>query len=475
LFRTPWHRRGRGAFYGDVAVAGVLGMFWQNVAAAQAVIPATLPAHASVGLMSQPTLLGDAGGVRPSLASWGVSVGMQDSVELFGNASGGLHRGIAYDGVLQVSLGIDFANVLGWTGTTFNVSAYQISGRNFSADNLASLQTASGLEASRATRLWEIWLQQALSGGKLSVRVGQQSLDQEFIVSAGSSLFVNTAMGWPLLPSTDLYAGGPAYPLASLGVRVHYQPTVDISVLAGVFDDNANGGARFSDNSQLRGAAQSGTAFHLGTGALAIAELQYAATPFGTALQGDYKVGGWFDTGSFPDQRVDTDGRSLADPASSHLAMSRRTNWSAYAVMDQIVWQPDSAGPRQVSVFARIMVAPADRNAISFGVNGGVTFKQPLPGRDNDSLGLGFGVVQFSDRARQLDADMNRFSHADLPVRSAEAFIELTYQAQFSPWLSVQPDVQYVARPGGGIADPGRAGRRIGDEAVFGVRGTITF
>jgi porin len=121
------------------------------------------------------------------------------------------------------------------------------------------------------------------------------------------------------------------------------------------------------------------------------------------------------------------------------------------------------------------MVAPADRNAISFGVNGGVTFKQPLPGRDNDSLGLGFGVVQFSDRARQLDADMNRFSHADLPVRSAEAFIELTYQAQFSPWLSVQPDVQYVARPGGGIADPGRAGRRIGDEAVFGVRGTITF
>jgi len=425
--------------------------------------------------MSEPTLLGDAFGLRPALDARGASLSVQDNVELFGNGTGGLHRGIAYNGALQMTLGIDFAKAIGWTGATFNISAFQISGRNFSADNLASLQTASGLEAARASRLWEMWVQQSLFGSHLSVRVGQQSLDQEFMVSAASSLFINTAMGWPLLPSADLYAGGPAYPLASLGARVNYQPTDTTSLLAGAFDDNANGGARFADNSQLRGAAESGTAFNLGTGALAIAELQYTAKPLGGALRGTYKIGGWFDTATFADQLVGADGLSLADPASDHLPLARRTNWSTYAVMDQTVWQPDPAGPRQIAVFARIMAAPPDRNEIAFSINGGVTCKQPLPGRDNDTLGLGFGVAKISNRAAQLNADMNRFSRADVPVRSAEAFVELTYQTQLSPWLSVQPDLQFVARPGGGIADPAGHGRRIGDEAVAGIRGTVSF
>jgi porin len=469
----------------NLVVASLIGILCQNVALAQTVNVATAPGEAApgeaapgetgAGLMPQAGLLGDAGGLRPSLEARGVSLGLQDSVELFGNATGGLHRGTAYDGVLQMSLGVDFAKAVDWTGATFNISALQISGRNLSADNLATLQTASGLEAARTTRLWEIWVQQALFGGKLSVRVGQQSLDQEFIVSAGASLFVNTAMGWPLLPSADLYAGGPAYPLASLGIRLNYQPTGEVSIIVGVFDDNANGGALFSDNSQLRGAAQSGTAFHLGTGALAIAELQYAATLLATALRGVYKIGGWFDTGSFADQRLSANGLSLADPAGDHVPLARRTNWSAYMVMDQAVWQPDPAGPRQVALFARFMGAPGDRNEISFSMNAGVALKQPWAARDNDTLGLGFGLVKISSRAAQLDADLNRFSRSALPVRSAEAFAELTYQAQLSAWLMVQPDLQYVVRPGGGIAAPARAGSRVGDEAVFGLRATIIF
>ena len=43
------------------------------------------------------------------------------------------------------------------------------------------------------------------------MRLGEQSLDQEFMVSQGSGLFINTMMGWPMVPSADLYAGGPAY------------------------------------------------------------------------------------------------------------------------------------------------------------------------------------------------------------------------------------------------------------------------
>ena len=39
----------------------------------------------------------------------------------------------------------------------------------------------------------------------------------------------------------------------------------------------------------------------------------------------------------------------------------------------------------------------------------------------------------------------------------------------------VQPDLQVVVNPGGGVADPKRPGKRIGDAAVLGVRSVVTF
>ena len=35
--------------------------------------------------------------------------------------------------------------------------------------------------------------------------------------------------------------------------------------------------------------------------------------------------------------------------------------------------------------------------------------------------------------------------------------MELTYQAQVTPWLSVQPDVQYIFNPSGGVLNPNGA------------------
>ena len=109
--------------------------------------------------------------------------------------------------------------------------------RNLSADNLGTLQTASGIEADRATRLWELWYQQKfLEEDRLDVKVGQQSLDQEFMVSQNALLFVNTMFGWPMLPSADLPGGGPAYPLSALGVRARARPIDSLTLLVGVFN-----------------------------------------------------------------------------------------------------------------------------------------------------------------------------------------------------------------------------------------------
>ncbi len=432
---------------------------------------------------SRTNLLGDMYGLRSALGNYGISLGLQETSEVFGNATGGQHRGVTYDGLLQMSLGLDTDRAFGWQGGTFNISAFQIHGRNLAADNLLNLQTNSGIEANRATRLWEVWYQQALLNGKLDVKIGQQSLDQEFIGSQYSGLFINTMMGWPLIPSVDLYAGGPAYPLASLGVRLRAQPMDNMTILAGVFDDNPPGGP-FYDDSQTRGAAQSGTKFNLNTGALIFGEVQYSInqpalgeldrgnSPKG--LPGVYKLGAWFDTGRFPDQRRDNTGLSLADPNSTGIPRFRKNDYSIYGVFDQMIWRPDRDEPQSVGIFARLMGAPGDRNLVSFSANGGIELKAPFKGRDDDTVGLGFGVAKLSPSAIKLDQDQNGFGSVT-PIRSSETFVELTYQYAVAPWWQVQPDFQYVWTPGGGITNPLVPQKRIGNEAIFGVRTSVVF
>ena len=201
---------------------------------------------------SRSTFLGDAGGLRTFLAKYGITFSLYEESEVFGNATGGIRQGAAYDGVTTPTIQLNTQKAFGWAGGLFNVSAFQIHGENLSAKNLLVLQTVSGLEANRSTRLWELWYQQSFNSGAFDIKIGQQSLDQEFITSTNSLLFLNTMMGWPLLPSYDLYAGGPAYPLSSLGVRIHGQIVPNLTGLLGVFDDNPPGGPFNEDSSGSR-------------------------------------------------------------------------------------------------------------------------------------------------------------------------------------------------------------------------------
>jgi porin len=434
---------------------------------------------------SRNNLLNDMWGLRTALGNYGISLGLQETSEVLGNVTGGVHRGADYDGLTEMSMGLDTQKAFGWQGGIFNISALQIHGSNLSTDNLDTLQTASGIEADRATRLWEMWYQQSFLNGVADIKLGQQSVDQEFMVSQYSGLFINTMMGWPVVPSYDLYAGGPAYPLSSLGVRQRATPAPNVTVLAGVFDDNPPGGP-FEDDSQLRGAEAAGAAFNLNTGALWMAELQYAinqpangdmvsanAPPQG--LPGTYKVGFWYDSGAFPDQQFDTLGASLASPASNGIARMHQGNYSLYALADQMVWRPDPQGPQSLGVFARAEFAPPDRNLISLGADAGFDLKAPLPGRDNDTFGIGAGIAKVSSAAAALDRQTAFYTGTDYPERTTETFVEVTYQVQVAPWWTVQPDAQYVVRPGAGIPDPVQPSREIGNELVFGLRTNIVF
>ena len=188
-------------------------------------------------------------------------------------------------------------------------------------------------------------------------------------------------------------------------MRVRARPTDAVTWLGGVFDGNPAGQTfNVGDAQKLD---RHGTNFNLHNGALLITELQYAinqppsdpkaAQPSG--LPGTYKIGAWYNSQNFLDQRYDSNGVPLASPSSNGIARSYRGDYSFYAVADQMVWRPSADSPRSVGVFARVMWAPGERNPIDLGINAGVVLKAPFAGRDNDVAGLAIGYARLGNGA----------------------------------------------------------------------------
>jgi porin len=444
--------------------------------------PLTGPLGFLNGISRSGYMLGDMWGLRTDLSKVGISFALQETSEVLGNVTGGAQKGAAYDGLTQMLLQLDTRRAFGWYGGTLNISALQIHGSNLSANNLLTLQTASGIEADRATRLWELWYQQKfLEEDRLDIRVGQQSLDQEFMVSQNASYFINTMFGWPMVPSADMPGGGPAYPLSALGVRLRARPVDSLTFLVGVF----NGSPSPSNAGDPQMQNPSGTSFPLNGGVLAIAEMQYSYPSLGTMLYANqaeplartYKLGVWYDTESFADQQFDNGGLSLANPASSGLPLQHHGDFGIYAVADQLVWVDPEESDRTINLFARAMGAPqADRNLITFSLNAGLTFHEPFLHRDDDTFGIGMGYAKVGGAAAALDRATAAYNPGTfVPTRGGETYLELTYQYQVAPWWQIQPDLQYVFNPGGGVANPNAPNQRVHDELVLGLRTNILF
>jgi porin len=448
---------------------------------ADASAPSTPTPFAFLSAASQsPNLLGDMWGLRPALAKYGVTLTILENVETFGNLSGGVKQGFEADGLTTVTVQMDTEKAFGLKGGTLNVSGLQYWGGDLSADNLLVLQTLTDIEAPVGVRLWELWYQQKF-GDKFDIKVGEQSLDEEFVIApSGNSLFINAASGWPALPSADLPGGGPAYPLAGLGVRGRAQLTDAVTVLVGLFN-----GSPIPRNSPNTPASNPyGVSFPLDTGALAIAELQYALGSGASGkpssdgpLPGVYKIGAWYDSYKFSDQQYDTIGLPLASPLSNGMPAPHHGNFSLYGVVDQMIWRSKDDTNRSLNVFVRPTFTPyQDRNLVSASINAGFALKAPLPGRDNDIFGVEMGTVWASSGASGFDQQKQFFQPSVYtPIRSSETFVEASYQFQVLPSWVVQPDVQYFINPGAGIANPNDPTQKVKNELVFGLRTNITF
>jgi porin len=400
------------------------------------------------------------GGLRPGLARAGIGVSATYYGEAFAN-SGGIKQGGKYDGVLDVAIDADMKKLGLWRGLCFHTNGFQIHGQSISGDNLGVLMPVSSLEALPATRLFELWLEQHMFNDNLRVRVGQLAADTEFILSEGGGFFLNGTWGWPSITASDMPGGGPAYPLATPGVRIAIMPEKPASLMIGVFNGNPAGNC--AGDPQV--CNNNGLDFSLDVPALLMVEgaLKYNED----SLAGIFKIGGWNSFDTFESQTVDIGGNLIAETGEPGRPLDN--NWGLYAIIDQLIWRvPGSEDPKGVGLFARFIGAPQDRNLVSFYVDGGVTFSGMFRRRPDDAIAIGLAYTGISNAVTAFDV-----TSGEPVARNYELLLELCYTMQIAPGWTLQPDFQYFWQPGGGVADEN--GRPVEDAAVFGARTAIAF
>ena len=436
---------------------------------------------------SLPPSLATTFGLRPWLASMGITYQLHQISEGWRNSQGGEKLGNTYVGRTELAIEADLEKLIGWKDGSTYVNGYWNQGHGLSGYYIGNILAVSNIEALPTVRLFEAWFEQKFFNDNTSIRIGQLAADSEFIISEYAGLFINGTFGWPGDVAANLPSGGPAYPLATPAVRLKYSPTPQTSFLVAVFNGDPAGPGPADQDPQLRD--KYGVNFRVQDPPFVIGEAQFKYNAV-TGLPGTLKFGGWYHFSSFDDQRFGADGRLLADEENSNgIPVPHQSDSGICGVIDQqlfrIAGMEDDKG---VGIFARASASPSNRNLIDLYFDAGLTFKGFVPYRPEDSFGVAFGYARISKVAQRFDGDVAHFATLPPeeegalpglppPIRDYEAVLELTYQAQIVPGWTIQPDFQYILHPGGHVADPADPDglRPLRNALVFGVRTTVNY
>ncbi len=365
---------------------------------------------------SRPTLTGRFG-VRTDLAEKGITFSV-DSIHTYQNiVDGGTDSGGEYGGSNDYELYLDlgkmglmpgaFVRIFGETKFGDFVNGNTGTGTAVNTDGLFPeiSRQSSTLTAFTYYQFLSEWF--ALFAGKLDALDGDSNA---FAGARGKKQFLNQNFVFnPVTLRTAPYStlGGGA-----LVVLPEERGTFNIAVLDpnGVpskvgFDDAFDGG------------------FVLAS------ELKLNVKPFG--LPGHQLFGGTWSSKDYTSLGQDLRRlyfEAIVTGIPPSLATSE-TSWSFYYNFDQYLYVEDEDPSQGIGIFGRFGIADKDTNPVENFYSLGVGGKGIIPGRDEDTFGLGYYYLNTSDKFR--------LAHEG---QGFEAF----YNVEIRPWLHITPDFQII-------------------------------
>lgn len=349
------------------------------------------------------------------------------------NTSGGLETGFVYMDNVDVTAKINFDQVFNLKDN-LSLFIYGLGNHGDRAtDLMGDFQVASNIEAVKAWRLFEFWIQQNFIDDRISVLVGLYDLNSEFDVLRPGTLFINSSFGIGAEYAQSGQNGPSIFPISSLGIRIATFVGNRTRIRLAVLDAVPGDPTRLESNEiQLRSQE----------GALIAGEISiYTGTDFADNnrnIERSYvtrrrkvgrehdvykkdkvNIGGWFYTSEF--EEINGQGSS-------------RGNFGIYVGSQK--YFPIGGDEDYIALFARYGVANDKFNRLGSALSGGLLVSNPITNID-DNFGLAFSS----------GFNGSEFQEVQNSNETTETVIEFTYSLPLMPWLLLQPDVQYVINP----------------------------
>lgn len=356
--------------------------------------------------VSADTITGDWGGKRSGMEEAGYTFEAVYTGEGFINTSGGIDEDTGYLDNFDVTLEIDAEQAFGWNGATLFVYGLVNNGDDPSGF-VGDAQGTSNIEQDETAKLYEAWINQQF-GDNLAVLFGLYDLNGEFDVTETAGLFLGSSHGIGPDYSQSGVNGPSIFPTTSLALRLSYQVSEPVYAQMAILD-GVSGDPTQPMGTQVEINGNDGWLIALEGGHVTGLE-EGDSAPYRK-----YSLGGWY----YTEEAAHVDGVSPDEKA-----------FGIYAIADRAVSD-------RLSAFLRLGFASEDVHQFGTYVGLGGVYTG-LFGREDDQLGLAV--------AHAING--GAFSDANPGAEDAETAIELTYRTQLTPWLALQPDVQYVISPG---------------------------
>ena len=267
--------------------------------------------------------------------------------------------------------------------------------------------------------------------------------DAEFIFTDLGGLFFNSAFGWPAFISANTVNTGPAFFVPAPGIRIRLESTKSWYLQGGIYDGDS------FDNSAGEGATNAyGISWQINPqqGYFAMFEIGHRKTTRDLVVPSIFKLGGWRHSASFDDYLT-------GEPHPG--------NYGLFFALEKSIWRNNLKG-QELGLFFRSGLAPRDRNRYELAVDGGFNFFNPFTRIEGDVVGAGIVFAKVSDSIVQLEEQAGIH-----PISDYEIVLEVTGQFPATPWLTLQPNVQWIYHPGSSSA--------LSNSLVISIRLNFTF
>nr|WP_242008518.1 carbohydrate porin [Acetobacter ghanensis] len=360
--------------------------------------------------------------------------------EAMGNINGGIRRGMDYVHELTLQMNFDLGKMAGLEGWSVHTLLMNRAGREVSHDMVGeyyvNLMEVYGLSGHVVAHLVDLYAEKQFLNNRMDITFGRMSLTHVFATSPLICSFMVTCSA-PVALKLD--PGFSVYPKATWGARVRFRPTRDTMIQLGAYqvsplNGNPSGWSWGSEDT---------------TGLMLPVELTWQPFLTRNRLPGHYVFGYAHDTSRYADALGSKPASLLAQPG-----MERSAPMDIFWFEgDQMIYR--MGGRNQMAggyLMAGYIHNTPHVSSISDEAYAGLSFNGLIPSRLTDRLGIMYSWYHVSDRKRlgqtyALDAGLSLGSQVRGPQTDSHV-IEAYYAIDAVPGVTVQPEFEYMVRPG---------------------------